>query len=91
MSIKNRVKKLTEQAKRANKAYIFVSPRYHTTDRKDPLYGCLKPSYDKPFTHDYFCDDELTASKVRELLQLNANDQIVIVDKTFTDNCMGTE
>jgi len=89
MSLASRLKRLQEQAIRANKAYVFVAPRYHITDLKDPLYGCLKPSYDKPFTHDYFCDDELTEAKVRELLQLNANDQIVIVDKSFTENCMG--
>ena len=91
MSIKNRLKKLTEQAKRANAGYYFIAPRYHITDLKDPLYGCLKPSYDKPFTHDYYGDDDLTEAKVKELLHLGPNDNVVIVCRTFVDNCMGIE
>ncbi len=89
MNLKSRVKKLTERAKRANKAYVFVAAKYQSTDIDNPKYGLLEASGDiKPFTHVYYGTDELTSDIVRELLHLNANDQIVIVDKSFTENCM---
>jgi len=90
MSIKNRVKKLTEQAKRANAGYYFISPKYQATDINDSKYGRLEALNDvKPFTHIYYGSDELTSDIVRELLHLSVNDRIVIVDKSFTQNCMG--
>ncbi len=89
MNLKSRLKKLTEQAKLANAGYYFISPKYQATDINNPKYGRLEALNDvKPFTHIYYGTDELTSDIVRELLHLNANDQIVIVDKSFTENCM---
>ena len=90
MNLKSRVKKLTEQAKRANKAYVFVAAKYQATDVDNPKYGYLEASGDiKPFTHIYHSDETLTEDTVRKLLNLNPQDQVVIVERTFTQNCMG--
>ncbi len=90
MSIKSRVKKLTEQAKRANAGYYFIAPKYQVTDSNDSKYGRLEASGDiKPFTHIYHSDETLTEDTVRKLLNLNPQDQVVIVERTFTQNCMG--
>ena len=90
MNLKSRLKKLTEQAKRANKAYVFVAAKYQSTDIDNPKYGLLEASGDiKPFTHIYHSDETLTENTVRKLLNLNPQDQVVIVERTFTENCMG--
>ncbi len=92
MSIKSRVKKLTERAKRVNKAYVFIAAKYQPTDVDNPKYGLLEASGDiKPFTHIYHSDETLTNDTVRELLNLNQHDQIIIIERSFTDNCMGSE
>ncbi len=89
MSIKSRVKKLTEQAKRANAGYYFVAAKYQSTDINDSKYGVLEASGNvKPFTHIYHSDETLTSDTVRELLNLNPQDQVVLVNRTFIDNCM---
>ncbi|MCP3700192.1 MAG: hypothetical protein GY920_16830 [Aliivibrio sp.] len=90
MNLKSRLKKLTEQAKRANAEYYFIAPKYQATDINNPKYGLLEVSGDiKPFTHIYHSDETLTSDTVRELLNLNPQDQVVIVERTFTENCMG--
>jgi len=89
MNLKSRLKKLTEQAKRANKAYVFVAAKYQSTDIDNPKYGLLEASGDiKPFTHIYHSDETLTSDIVRELLGLNEQDQVVLVNRTFIDDCM---
>ncbi len=89
MSLASRIRKLEEQSKRANKAYVFIAPRYHKTNKNDPLYGQLRPSNTRPFTHDFFSNESLNDDSVRELLNLNQHDQIIIVERSFIDNCMG--
>ncbi len=89
MSLASRLKKLEEQAKRSNKAYVFVAPKYQVTDSNDSKYGRLEASGDiKPFTHIFYSDETLTEGIVRELLSLTPQDQVVIVERTFTENCM---
>lgn len=90
MSLTSRIRKLEEQAKRANAGYYFIAPKYQTTDINNPKYGRLEASSDvKPFTHVYYSDESLNENTVRELLNLNPQDQVVIVERTFTQNCMG--
>ncbi len=92
MNLKSRLKKLTEQANRANAEYCFVAPKYQATDINNPKYGRLEASGDiKPFTHIYHSDETLTENTVRELLGLNEHDQIIIIERSFVDNCMGSE
>ncbi len=91
MSLASRVLRLEQEAKKANSGCYFIAPRYHITDKNDPLYGQLKPSNTKPFTHDYFSNESLNDDTVRELLNLNQHDQIIIIERSFTDNCMGSE
>ncbi len=89
MSLASRLKKLEEQAKRSNKAYVFVAPKYQVTDSNDSKYGRLEASNDiKPFTHVYHSDETLTSDIVRKLLSLSPQDQVVIVERNFIDNCM---
>lgn len=91
MSLASRIRKLEEQAKRSNKAYVFIAPRYHKTNKNDPLYGQLRHSNTKPFTHDYFSNESLNENTLRELLGLNEHDQIIIIERSFVDNCMRSE
>tara|TARA_R110001632_G_scaffold57508_1_gene140510 strand:+ start:252 stop:527 length:276 start_codon:yes stop_codon:yes gene_type:complete len=91
MSLASRVLRLEQKAKKANSGCYFIAPRYHITDKNDPLYGQLKPSNTKPFTHDYFSNESLNENTVRELLGLNEHDQIIIIERSFVDNCMGSE
>lgn len=89
MNLKSRLKKLTEQARRANTGYYFIAPKYQATDINNPKYGRLEASGDiKPFTHIYHSDETLTEGIVRELLNLNPQDRVVLVERTFIDNCM---
>ena len=89
MNLKSRVKKLTEQAKLANAGYYFVAAKYQATDVDNPKYGYLEASGDiKPFTHIYHSDETLTSDIVRKLLSLSPQDQVVIVERNFIDNCM---
>tara|TARA_R110001632_G_scaffold223624_1_gene355562 strand:- start:5352 stop:5627 length:276 start_codon:yes stop_codon:yes gene_type:complete len=89
MNLKSRLKKLTEQAKRANAGYYFIAPKYQATDINNPKYGRLEASNDiKPFTHVYHSDETLTSDTVRKLLSLSPQDQVVIVERTFINNCM---
>ncbi len=91
MSLASRVLRLEQEAKKANSGCYFIAPRYHITDKNDPLYGQLKPSNTKPFTHDYFSNESLNENTVRELLGLNEHDQIIIIERSFVDNCMRSE
>ncbi len=89
MNLKSRLKKLTEQAKRANAEYYFIAPKYQATDSNDSKYGRLEASNDiKPFTHVYHSDETLTSDTVRKLLSLSPQDQVVIVERNFINNCM---
>ncbi len=89
MNLKSRVKKLTERARRANAGYYFVAAKHQSTDVDNPKYGRLEASSDiKPFTHIYYGSAELTSDTVRELLGLNEQDKVVLVNRTFINNCM---
>ncbi len=92
MSLTSRIRKLEEQAKRANAGYYLIAPKYQTTDINNPKYGLLEASNGvRPFTHIYYSDETLTENTVRELLGLNEHDQIIIIERSFVDNCMGSE
>ncbi len=91
MSLTSRVLRLEQEAKKANSSCYFIAPRYHKTNENNSLYGQLKPTNTRPFTHDYFSNESLNDDTVRELLNLNQHDQIIIIERSFVDNCMRSE